>query len=104
MPELGLVGLTMAVIMVGYSAFAIRQCGLRTGPDPTAGRLVLFVTVALMVNGITEPMLTVPLGWWAFALVVVTAGQRVLPRPHPGGRHLRAAAPEMTPKVSVEQP
>lgn len=89
-PELGVVGLTIALIMVGYSVFAIRRCGLRTGPDPTAGRLVLLVTVALLVNGITEPMLTVPLGWWAFALVVATARQRVLPRAPAAGRHTRS--------------
>ena len=104
LPEVGLVGLTVAMIMVGYSMFATRRCGLRSGPDPIAGRLVLLVTVALMVNGITEPMLTAPLGWWAFALVVATARQRVLPRPQPGGRHLGAAAPEEIDKVTVEQP
>ena len=37
LPEVGLVGLTIAVIMVGYSVLAARRSGLRTGVDPTAG-------------------------------------------------------------------
>ena len=94
MPELGLVGVAVAVTMVGYAVFAVRRSGLRTGSDPAAGRLVLFVTVALMVNGVTEPMLTVPLGWWAFALVVGVSCQRVLAPSRPRGRHSRAAPPE----------
>ena len=51
------------------------------------------MTVALMVDGITEPMLTLPLGWWTLALVVATARQRVLPLPRPAGRHSRTQTP-----------
>lgn len=103
-PELGLVGLVLAMLMVGYAVFAIRRCGLRTGQDVTAGRLVLFVTVALLVNGITEPMLTVPLGWWAFALVVAAARQRVLPRPPDVGRHSRTQSHRKLPHGATVAP
>ena len=44
------------------------------------GRLVLLVLVALLVSGVSEPMLTVPLGWWSLALVAALPRQRVLPR------------------------
>ncbi|GIM64172.1 hypothetical protein Pve01_82490 [Planomonospora venezuelensis] len=80
MPELGLVGVATAVAMVVYAAASARRVGLLAGEDPVAGRLVVLVLVALLVYGITEPMLTTPLGWWSFALVVATARQRVLPR------------------------
>jgi hypothetical protein len=103
MPELGLVGVAVAVAMVGYAVLAVRRCGLRTGPDLTAGRLVLLVTIALLVNGITEPMLTAPLGWWAFALVVGVSRQRVLPRSQRGGRHARATATDETPAIPAKQ-
>ena len=44
------------------------------------GRLVLLVLVALLVSGVSEPMLTVPLGWWSLTLVTALPRQRVLPR------------------------
>ena len=81
MPELGLVGVAVTVAMVVHALVTARRVGVRTGTDPVAGRLVVLVLVSLMVSGITEPMLTVPLGWWSFALVVATARQRDLRRP-----------------------
>ncbi|SEB85522.1 O-antigen ligase [Nocardioides exalbidus] len=80
MPELGLAGVAVAVAMVVYAVASVRRSGLRTGRDPVAGRLVLFTMVTLLVNGITEPMLTIPLGFWTFALVVAVTRQRVLRR------------------------
>lgn len=75
-PELGLLGVTLALAMVAYAVREIRKCGLRTtAADPLAGRLVLLALVALLVSGITEPMLTVPLGWWCLALVVALSRQ-----------------------------
>nr|WP_253943217.1 O-antigen ligase family protein [Nocardioides sp. zg-1308] len=75
LPELGVLGVTIALVMVAYAVREVRRRGLRTDES---GRLVLLVLVALLVSGITEPMLTVPLGWWSLTLVVATARQRVV--------------------------
>lgn len=81
LPELGLVGVFVALLMVAYAVREIRRCGLHAGSrDPVTGRLVLLVLVALLVSGVSEPMLTVPLGWWSLALVTALPRQRVLPR------------------------
>jgi O-antigen ligase len=87
LPQVGLVGVTVAVAMVGYAVREVRRCGTRErAHDPVAGRLVLLVLVSLLVSGITEPLLTAPLGWWSLALVVA------LPRQQ--DRDATATAPE----------
>lgn len=81
LPELGIVGVATVVLMVVYSVIQIRSCGLHLGGrDPQTGRLVFLVLISLLISGITEPMLTVPLGWWSLALVVGLSRQRVQQR------------------------
>ncbi len=76
LPELGLVGILVALAMVAYAVREVRRCGVGArSSDPVTGRLILFVLVALLVSGITEPMLTVPIGWWSFILVVALPRQ-----------------------------
>lgn len=78
LPELGLVGVLLAFAMVVRAVRELGRCGLQTGAaDPVAGRLLLMVLTALLVSGLTEPMLTVPIGWWALALVVALPRQRI---------------------------
>ncbi len=100
-PELGLVGVAVALRMVVYAVREVRRCGLHPGtPNPLVGRLLLLVLVALLASGMTEPMLTVPLGWWSFALVAAVARQRVLIRPRPtrsSGRRARSSASSVRP-------
>ena len=94
LPELGIAGVSVAVLMVVYTVRQIRRCGLHAGAkDPLTGRLVLMVLISLLISGITEPMLTVPLGWWSLALVVGLSRQRVL-----AGRsgHEQSAVPKGT--------
>lgn len=86
LPELGLAGVLAAVLMVAYAIKEVRRCGLHAGAaDPTTGRLVLLTLVALLVSGVTEPMLTVPLGWWSLALVVALPRQGARERVGPEG-------------------
>nr|WP_300047982.1 hypothetical protein [uncultured Nocardioides sp.] len=94
LPEIGLLGVAVAVLMVAYAVREVRRCGLQPGAiDPRSGRLTLMVLVALLVSGVSEPMLTVPLGWWSLALVVALSRQHApLPTTTPsprrrGGRH-----------------
>jgi O-antigen ligase len=95
LPELGLLGVAFAVVMVGYAIREVRRTGLHApSRDPLAGRLLLLVLVALVVFGITEPMLTIPIGWWSLALVVALPRQpssRPVPDGTPTGRGRRAA-------------
>lgn len=82
-PELGLIGTLIAVAMVAWAMLQAARSGVRAGaPDPACGRLLVLVLVALLVSGITEPMLTVPLGWWTLTLVTALASQRS-PAPTP---------------------
>lgn len=78
LPELGLVGVALAVVMVVYAIREVVRSGVR-GRDEVqiGGRLVLLVLTAVLVYGVTEPMLTAPLGWWALVLVTATTRQRV---------------------------
>ena len=66
-PELGLVGVALAVaIFVHLGVRAFGRSSRRTGPSRTRQYRALLALglVALNVFGLTEPMLTVPLGWW----------------------------------------
>lgn len=76
LPELGLVGVAAALLMLVVTIRQAVVSGVGTAPHHATGRLVLFTVVALVVFGITEPMLTVPLGWWALTLVMTSARQR----------------------------
>lgn len=81
LPELGLLGVLLAVVMVGYAVRGVHTNGVTPGSaDPVCGRLALLVLVSLLVSGVSEPMLTVPLGWWSLTVVVALARQRA-PRP-----------------------
>jgi O-antigen ligase len=100
LPELGFLGVAAVLLMLAYAVREVRRCGLRAAsPDPVAGRLLLLVLVVIISSGVTEPMLTVPLGWWTLALVVAVPRQRAAAvekygseRPLTGARR-RAAGP-----------
>lgn len=79
LPELGAVGVAMVLLMVAYAIWTVARCGTSHGPSGTAGRQIVLVLVAIGLFGLTEPMLTAPVGWWSLALVVAVARQRELP-------------------------
>jgi O-antigen ligase len=81
-PEVGILGLLLAVAMVAYAVREVVRNGVAAAStDPVAGRLVLLVLTSLLVSGVSEPMLTAPIGWWSLAMVVALTRQRV-PRRH----------------------
>lgn len=82
LPEVGILGVALAAAVVAYAVREVRASGLLAhSTDPAAGRLVLLVLVSLLVSGVSEPMLTVPLGWWSLTLVVALTRQRACVRP-----------------------
>lgn len=102
LPELGLLGVAVAVLMVVHVVRGISRAGLRAGgDDPEAGRLALLVLVALLGTGVTEPMLTVPLGWWSLTLVASLLTQRVLHPRHQDASDNRTIGPA-APRASLE--
>lgn len=77
LPEVGMLGVLLAVVMVAYAFREVARNGVTAGvADSVAGRMVLLVLVSLLVSGVSEPMLTVPLGWWSLTLVVALTRQR----------------------------
>lgn len=91
LPELGILGVLLAVVMVGYAVREVLANGVRAGStDPVSGRLALLILVSLLVSGVSEPMLTVPLGWWSLTVVVALTRQLA---PRPGATPVSPALP-----------
>ena len=88
-PELGVLGVVAALLILARCLRDARASGVTpAGADPVAGRLVVLGLAALLVAGITEPMFTVPLGWWTLAVLGGIRANRVRARRtvHPQGR------------------
>ncbi len=102
LPELGAVGVALVLVMVAYAVWTAVRCGTARGPIGTAGRQIVLVLVAMGIFGLTEPMLTAPVGWWSLTLVVAVARQRELPgsTSHPRATRRRStddASPQRSP-------
>jgi len=76
-PEIGVIGAALFALV--YVQAGTRVLALRDGADHTvrrsrleASRVTLLGIVALLVFGLSEPMSTIPLGW--FALVLLATG------------------------------
>jgi O-antigen ligase len=71
--EVGFVGvLLMVVVMVTVgirSVTLMRMSGPDRVDDTIMARFIVLCLVNLVVCGITEPMATIPLGWWALVLL-----------------------------------
>lgn len=71
LPQLGALGLVAALLILGLLAFR----GIRDARDTTGGSTwAVLALITLLVMGITEPMLSVPIGW--FCAVAATAAAR----------------------------
>jgi O-antigen ligase len=111
LPEIGILGIAVyASTYVQAVVRALRLRDPRRGVDPArlaAGRATLLGVLGLLLFGVTEPMSTVPLGW--FVVVVLATG--IAPatatpagrRADPGGRGARRAPAPGTPSP-VPQP
>jgi O-antigen ligase len=82
-PEIGLVGMLVALAMFVHALLRSAKFRKMAGErDKQATSFVVLSTVALLVFGITEPMLTIPLGWWTMCLLLSIP---LLPQPHQTG-------------------
>lgn len=70
LPQLGILGVALLVLMVGCSVgWLFVPLNNR---DYVVARWATLGVLALLVNGVSEPMLSVPVGW--FTLVAIAAG------------------------------
>ena len=71
--EVGVAGVLLTVVIMvtaGMRAGALLRMSGEGGVDGTImARLIVLCLVNLTVCGITEPMATIPLGWWALVLL-----------------------------------
>jgi O-antigen ligase len=85
LPQLGVAGVIVCVLMlVHVIRLAVRAGSVDTAPGLT--RLVVLVVVGLLTFGITEPMLSIPVGWWTLTTVAGYAALAV-GRPAARSRH-----------------
>ncbi len=85
LPQLGVLGLVVAVLIIGV--LAGRGASRLPGSSSAPG-WALLVLVAILVMGVAEPMLSVPIGW--FSVVAATAASRDR---RTGGRSARTTSP-----------
>ena len=71
--EVGLIGVLLMIVLmvtVGSRSFVVmRARGEDRIDDRIMARFIVLCLVDLAVFGITEPMATIPLGWWALVLL-----------------------------------
>ncbi len=88
LPQVGLIGVALAVLIhleTLARAVALRLPGLADAEDVAAGRMVIVLLVVLLVFGLSEPLTTIPFGWF---LLVIVCGVLPFRRPDraPGRR------------------
>lgn len=72
LPQVGLIGVALMVLIhlqTMFRAVRLRRSG--DDEDVAAGRMVLVLLVALLVFGLSEPLATIPFGWF---LLVIACG------------------------------
>ncbi|PUA83030.1 O-antigen ligase family protein [Nocardioides currus] len=85
LPELGLVGVFLFAMI--YLQSVVRGLRLRRSTATPAaretGRVAFLGVLALALAGVTEPLSTVPLGFFVAVLLVATVHREVVPAPEP---------------------
>lgn len=74
LPQVGLIGVALAVLIhleVLARAVALRRPHRTDAEDVAAGRMVIVLLVVLLVFGLSEPLTTIPFGWF---LLVIACG------------------------------
>lgn len=72
LPQVGLIGVALAALIhleTLARAVAVRLPARAVAEDVAAGRMVIVLLVVLLVFGLSEPLTTIPFGW--FLLVIV---------------------------------
>lgn len=96
LPEVGIVGAALALLCYAWAlrrafthvASRAKAGRLDQGVDQVAVRLVVLLTIALLLCGLTEPVLQTPLGWFLTMLIACVAA-RLAPRTSRPGSHRR---------------
>ena len=97
LPQLGLVGIGLCLLI--YLRTAARAVTWRHRPDggramEDASRFLLVGIVGHLVLGLTEPLFTIPVGWFVLVLMVqVRVGQPEPPPTRVRGKHVRERVP-----------
>lgn len=84
LPEVGLVGCLLFAAAYGQ-AVARGMYARRVGATPSAAQLatsraVLLGVLGLLIYGITEPLSTIPLGWWILVILATGLSHQAHPR------------------------
>lgn len=71
--EVGVVGVVLLLAVMVAAALravaSVRVSGSGRAHDPVRSRFTVLCLVALVLFGVTEPMATIPLGWWTLVLL-----------------------------------
>ncbi|MEO5663047.1 MAG: O-antigen ligase family protein [Nocardioides sp.] len=84
LPEVGLIGVALAALIhveTLVRAMATRLPGKAEVESVASGRMVIVLLVVLVVFGLSEPLTTIPFGWF---LLVLACGVLPFRRPAPG--------------------
>lgn len=83
LPEVGIIGALLFAAAYGQAIarglYARRISAAPDADELAASRGVLLTVLALLVYGITEPLSTIPLGWWLLAILATGLAPRSRP-------------------------
>lgn len=84
LPEIGIVGIALALLpLIRAGVRGVRLLGIRPGSTPgqqAASRFVLLGVIALVTLGLTEPLMTIPVGWFYLVLLAQLPSDDPAPR------------------------
>jgi O-antigen ligase len=97
-PELGIIGVLLAAAVLAHLGVKVfRRPRARRGPrvpDRRYRTLLALMLVAVSIEGLTEPLLTLPLGWWTVTLMLVVAPAPAFAERSAGRHRARTRPPD----------